>query len=424
MSAPRPPLPSSVDLIVVGAGTAGAATAAFAAERGLRVVCLDRRPLTGAGARWVNGVTRAALREAGIVPDEGLAEPPRFHLVSAHRRVTVPRHDIVDLDMRALVAQLQARAQAAGATLIGDVAVRGRDGVTVLTDAGPVRGRWIVDASGLAGAGLIANAAVAAEHLCVAAQGVYEVRDRAGAAAYFAARDIPLGEICARVGIAGGFSLLNVRVHPGGDTVGVLTGSIPALGHPGGKALRDEFVRAQPWIGPMIYGGGGAIPLRRPREELTDGKVILVGDTACQVFAAHGSGIGAGILAGKLVAETLAAGGTPFDYEVAWHRRWGGMFAAYDAVRRWNQHQTPDELDAVIARGVFDAELARAGLDQDLPRLSPRALATKLPAALRERGVIELATRTAAALALGRLFPRRGPARRAWSAAMQRLLPV
>jgi flavin-dependent dehydrogenase len=416
-------LPHSADLVVIGGGTAGAATAGFAAAHGLRVVLLERRPLDRAGARWVNGVTRAALREAGLTVPDAAAAPPRFHLVTANHRVTVPRHDVVDLDMRALVAQLHDRARAAGAELIGEVQVTGREDRTVRTDRGAITARWIVDASGLAGPGLLDTPPVAPEHLCAAAQGVYEVRDRAGAAAYFAALGLPLGEICAHVGVAGGYSLINVRVHPGGDTVGVLTGTIPALGHPGGKVVRDDFVRAQPWIGPMVFGGGGAIPLRRPREELTDGTVVLVGDTGCQVFPAHGSGIGAGILAGKLLADTLARGGTPFDYEVAWHRRWGGLFAAYDAVRRWNQGQTGAELDRVIGRGLVDSS-SRAGLDQTLPQVSPGALARKLPGALRERGVVALGARTAAAMALGPKFPPRGRARRAWSAAMQRLLPV
>lgn len=417
-------IPDSADLAVVGAGTAGAATAAFAAERGLRVVCLDRRPLGRAGAHWVNGVTRTALREAGITPREPLGPAPRFHLVAGRHRVVVDEHDVVDLDMRALVAQLQERAQAAGATLLGQINVLGRDGDTLVTDAGRLRARWIVDASGLAGADLLATPRVGPEHLCAAAQGVYEVRDRAGAEAYFASVGVVPGEVCANVGVAGGFSVLNVRLHHDGATLGVLTGSIPVLGHPGGKAVRDDFVRAQPWLGALIYGGAGAIPLRRPREELTDGTVILVGDTGCQVFPAHGSGIGAGILAGKLLAETLAGGGTPFDYEVAWHRRWGGLFAAYDAVRRWNQAQTGAQLEELMGRGMVDVDFARAGLDQVLPALGPRALACKLPRAIRERGVLSLGARTAAATALGPRFPARGPARQAWSAAMQRVLPV
>jgi menaquinone-9 beta-reductase len=417
-------LPDTVDIAIVGAGTAGAATAAFAAARGFRVACVDRRPLADAGARWVNGVTRAALRELQIDALPDIDPPARFHLLTSRQRVTVDHHDVVDVDMRALVAHLHARALTAGAMVIGDVVVRGRDGATLITDRGRIRARWLVDASGLTGAGLLPVPAIAPQHLCAAAQAVYEVDDRDRAAEYFANHGVGLGEVCAHVGVAGGYSVCNVRLHGDGHSVGVLTGSIPALGHRSGKAILDQFVGAQPWIGARQYGGAGAIPLRRPRDELTDGVVALVGDVGCQVFPAHGSGIGAGMLAGKLLADTLAADGTLFDYELAWHRRCGGLFAAYDAVRRWNQVQTVDDIDRMIRRGLFDVEFARAGLDQDWPQLTREAISRKFPGALYDTTVVQLAARTTAARALGERFPPRGRRRAAWSAIMQRLIPV
>ena len=105
------------DVIVVGAGSSGAAAAALLAERGMRVACVERRPLANAGARWVNGVPRAAFIEAGIaLPGRGESEgrPAPFHLVAAGGRALVPEHDVIDIDMRKLVARLQARALARG----------------------------------------------------------------------------------------------------------------------------------------------------------------------------------------------------------------------------------------------------------------------------------------------------------------------
>ena len=57
-------LPDEVDVVIVGGGTAGAAAAAAFAARGARTLCVDRRDLTEAGARWVNGVPRRLLAEA------------------------------------------------------------------------------------------------------------------------------------------------------------------------------------------------------------------------------------------------------------------------------------------------------------------------------------------------------------------------
>jgi len=415
---------------IVGAGTSGAAAARYFAERGARVVCGERRPLDQAGARWVNGVTRAALAEAQIdLPRSArFGDPHPFHLITASGRVSVREHDVIDIDMRALVALLQDQAQAAGATLVGATTVRGRDGDTLVTDRGRVRARWLVDASGLAGARLLDQPTIAVDHLCAAAQAVYEVADRDAARAWFLGHGVPPGEVYGRLGLAGGFSILNVRLHGDADTVGILTGSIPSLGFPSGKAMLDELVRTQPWIGRRVFGGSGAIPLRRPYDRLATGNVALLGDAACQVFPAHGSGIGAGMLAAKLLSDTLAAGGTLRDYEVAWHRRWGGLFAAYDAFRRWNQTLDPALLDALMAAGVIDAITARAGLDQTMPRLSFAALAPKARALGRQRallpGLAKVAARVGAAHLLSAIYPRDARALGPWSRGMARVLAV
>src|SRR4051794_11882833 len=101
------------DVIVVGAGSSGAALAGFLAERGLKVVCVEQRPLAEAGARWINGIPRAAFVEAGVAlptGEESDGVPAPFHLVAAGKHVLVPTHDVIEVDMRHLVARLQARA--------------------------------------------------------------------------------------------------------------------------------------------------------------------------------------------------------------------------------------------------------------------------------------------------------------------------
>jgi hypothetical protein len=227
---------------------------------------------------------------------------------------------------------------AAGAVLRGEVSVLGRDDDRLATSAGPMHARWIIDASGVAGARLLAQPTVKRQHLCAAAQEVREVTDRAAAEAFFARNGVATGEVLGLIGVAGGYSVLNLRLHHGGATMGILTGSIPSLGFPSGKTLLDEFVRDHAWVGQRVFGGSGAIPLCRAHDRLADDRVALLGDAACQVFPAHGSGVGAGLLAARLLADTLAGGGSLRDYEVAWQRRHGGLFAFFDVFRRWNQN--------------------------------------------------------------------------------------
>ena len=426
-------LSSPVDVTVVGAGSSGAAAAAMLAERGLRVVVIERRELDEAGARWVNGVPRAAFRDAGVAlpgPDESLGAPVAFHLLAPGGRLTVREHDLLDVDMRRLVARLQARAIAAGARFVDGVAVRGVDddagGAVVRTDRGDVRARWVIDASGLAGARLLGQPAPARERVCAAAQEVREVRDAGAARAWFEAHGVPAGEIVAFVGVAGGFSVLNVRLHARDATVGILTGSIPALGFPSGRALLDEFVAAHPWIGARVFGGGGPIPLGRAHPRLAGERIALLGDAGAQVFPAHGSGVGAGMVAARLLADTIEAGAPLRAYEVAWQRRYGGVFAFFEAVRRWNQRSDGATIGRLLDRGVIDEATLRAGIDQVMPRPALAGLPTRVRALLAEPGLArELAgtvVRSAAVRAMYARYPRRVERVEAWTRRVDWLL--
>lgn len=413
------------DVIVVGAGTSGAALAGMLAERGVRVLCVEKRRLAEAGARWINGVPRSAFADAGIpLPgtDESDGKPAVFHLVAGGGRVLVPTHDVIEVDMRKLVARLQARAMAAGADFRDEVSVRGRDEGQLDTTDGPLHARWIVDASGMTGARLLDQPRVHRDDVCAAAQEVREVLDRDAALEYFGKHDVREGEVLGFVGVAGGYSVLNVRLHHGGATIGILTGSIPSLGFPSGKAILDDFVARHPWVGARVFGGAGPIPLRRAHDRLANDRVALLGDAGCQVFPAHGSGIGAGMIAARLLADTLVRGGSLREYEVAWQRKHGGVFAFFDVFRRWNQTVSEETIGRAMQGGLIDAETLRAGIDQALPRPSLRTVATKARGLVAQPVLAKVAARSIAVRALYSRYPRHPDRVAAWARQVDRLL--
>jgi D-hydroxyproline dehydrogenase subunit beta len=59
------PTPDVADVVVVGAGIIGAATACFAARAGLRVVVLDRGPVAGGTSGRGEGNLLVSDKEAG-----------------------------------------------------------------------------------------------------------------------------------------------------------------------------------------------------------------------------------------------------------------------------------------------------------------------------------------------------------------------
>lgn len=375
-----------VDIAVVGAGTAGAAAALLAAQRGFEVVCLERRGLDDAGARWVNGVPGASFERAGIArpqPPERLAAGVDFHLVAGFgpERVTIRDHDLMEVDMRRLVARLQREAAAAGAELIGDTRVEGVDAEGLHTSRGLVKARWYVDASGLTGARLLGVPRPEPSDICAAAQQVHRITDERAARDFFAAHRAQLGETLCFAGIAGGYSILNVRADDG--HVSILTGSIPAEGYRSGKKILEDFVAEHDWVGERDFGGARAIPIGEPDATLHRGPVVAIGDAASQVFAAHGSGIGAGMIAARLLIDALSDGRGPAGYQRDWHSEFGGLFAAYATFRRFSQTLDAEDLTRLMRSGLMDAELAAQGLEQRMPRPDPALLAAKLRAAMR-----------------------------------------
>ena len=422
-------LPASVDLCVVGAGTAGAALSVHAASRGLSVVCLDRRPLHDAGARWVNGVGREDFAQAGFDAPSGpelRGADTAFHLTAGWgpERLTLRGHGVLEVDMRHLVARLQGLAVEAGASLHGGVHVQAVEDHLVRTSAGTIEADVVADASGLGGARLLPSVPVPSTDICAAAQAVHTVADPAGARAFLEQHRVGEDETLCFSGIAGGYSILNVRVAHG--EVGLLTGSIPADGHRSGRRMVADFLAEQPWIGPQVFGGHRPIPLGLPQPVLARGRIVRLGDAAGQVFAAHGSGIAAGMIAARTLAEALAHGGGPNAYAVEWMRTHGGLFAAYDCFRRFSQRLTLDELRTLFQSGLIDEASAVAGLAQTLPRLDP-ALLTRLPAGLAQAGgrlarsLAATAGRMGALLALYRAYPAAEHRRRAWTRAVTRL---
>lgn len=141
------------DLLIVGGGPAGLATAIEARFAGLDVVVVDRRkpPVDGACGEGLmpGGVTR--LGGLGINLDRLPSHPFRGVRYIGSQVVAEGRFKSgVGLGIRRSIlhAELSRRAAELGVDLRWGVTVRGFDGDDVETDTGPLRGRWVVAADG------------------------------------------------------------------------------------------------------------------------------------------------------------------------------------------------------------------------------------------------------------------------------------
>jgi flavin-dependent dehydrogenase len=209
------------------------------------------------------------------------------------------------------------------------------------------------------------------DELCSASDVHHEVADRAGAEEFLVRHGAVAGDSVTFVGVSGGFSTCAVTVTPDLTHVGMVTGCLANGRYSTGSKIVADRCAQEPWIGPPVATGTGVIPLRRPYARLTAGGVALVGDAACQVFPAHGSGIGIGLVAGSMLAEGVAAVDDPGDphelwrrYQAPFQRGVGSDLLAFDVLRRATTRLGSDGVDGLVRSGLMGAHTTQTGLEQ------------------------------------------------------------
>ncbi len=384
------------DAVVVGAGSAGAAAAWQLARRGLRVALVEAGPAAAAGARWRNGIPAWMFYEARVprpVPPElrGGEEPVTLLSRDGAHGFRLPVGPFWQVDMGRLVDRLQGLAVGAGATLLDRAPVEaveldGGRPVAVIAGGRRLRGALFVDATGAARAlcrGVPAleryQPEVTGPDVCHAVQRVAAVADPAGAAAFARRMHVPPGEVVSWIGVDAGFSTLTVGLDARCAEVDLLAGSAgPGIS---ADAILGEFVDREPWIGEEVIGGRGSIPLRHPYHRLAAPGVVAIGDAGCMVYPAHGSGVGFGLIAGRMLAEVVCTWDDPGCHDGVWawqarfQRQHGVTLAATDLFRRISQELGGAGVAALMEAGFVSAESSLPGLLQRLPGASPATLA-------------------------------------------------
>lgn len=417
-----------VDVAIVGAGSAGAAAAAQCAHRGMVVALLDARPMDRAGACWANLIPRWFFEEAGIPAPQSpelQARPAVHHLLAGHGPQGLQmRGDLFfDVDMRLLTRRLQQAAHHAGAMLHGEVRVTGWDGRLLQTSGQTLEPRWVVDASGLHGVRLLGQPPPGPRSICDARQQIHRVARRAEAISFLAARGVAERQVLNLGGLYGGFSTVTVRLD--GEHLGLLVGTVPGDGHPPAAEILAGFIQRHRWIGERIYGGGRQIPIRRPYDVLARGRVALLGDAASQVFPPHGSGVGFGLVAARMLADALDEERGVEGYAADFQRRHGGNLAAHDLFRRFQQDLPRHHLGHLMAAGLMTEQALLRALIQRSPRPGARDLARLLWGSRRAPELAAQLSRLVIRMGLVKAYYQLYPARESqvasWAARLERL---
>lgn len=140
------------DIVIIGAGFSGLVCARIAAERGLTVAVVDRKPEPGARIHTTGIIVKEAAAELDI-PPELVRKVPGVRVYTpglAHVDLSSPGYYFLATDTPALLRWLAAQAADAGARLFFGTAFAGArrdDGWTIL-ESPAIRGRFLIAADG------------------------------------------------------------------------------------------------------------------------------------------------------------------------------------------------------------------------------------------------------------------------------------
>lgn len=332
----EPPAPAPVsrqyDVVVVGAGPAGATAARFAAERGLQVLLLGKRQEIGSPVRCAEGINSDMLLPF-LEPEERwisakIRRPQMVAEDTGEERSFAGEETGYVLERRVFDRVLAEKAVVSGArvmvktTAIGLVVERGAlrglratDGRTELE----IEARVVIGADGVESrvgqwAGL--DCVMRPGDCLVCAQYLLAGIDVDPECCYYY-----LGEDLAPGGYA--------WVFPKGDNkANVGLGVQADLARASAMEYLLRFLGHHPWLeqGSPVTLVTGAVPTGVARGSIVTDGLILVGDAARQADPLTGGGIANAMLAGKLAAEVAAQAVEAGDVSAlalrAYEKRW------------------------------------------------------------------------------------------------------
>ena len=352
------PHPTLYDILVVGSGPAGASVARVAAERGLRVLLVDKKQELGAPIQCSGAVSAHALRDSGIAPSDAFISTSVFGFAtySATGQVTTMDYRVLApgkygknplgyvVDRRRFDRHLMTLAERAGAEVWLKTEALGytpRDDGAVAVHLNrfgeqlKVHTRVIVGADGVQSqvgrwAGL--KTQIKLNELASCLQFVVDGVESDGL----------LEIVAGHQWAPGGYAWLFPKGH-GYAEVGL--GIIRTMTDKDARwhlknFMQRSFLADRLKDCRVLEVQGGGVPLTSPLKQQYADNIILVGDAARHVNPITGGGIHTalrgGIIAGNFLADFLPTRQSPvaenlFEYQSRWLREFGN--ALWDLYR-------------------------------------------------------------------------------------------
>ncbi|MGY5863070.1 MAG: NAD(P)/FAD-dependent oxidoreductase [Candidatus Thorarchaeota archaeon] len=369
-----------LDVIIVGAGSAGCVTARRCAELGLKTLLVDRKVKKLIGQKVCGDeVSKAHFEDTGIDYPEGdeistVIQGADVYPPSMINELQVrgwAEFDGWTVNRLSFGQRLLKEAIAAGVkfqpdTHVGGPMIRGSQiiGIECKDSSGDdkiLRSKIVVDASGFAAT--IRNK--------IDSDLVENNIDKGDIALCY--REIlklkmPLAEPeVARVFLGGNIAPQGYAwIFPKGtQEINAGVGITGGKGRGSPKSHFEKFKETYPLLfeSTVIEGKGGAVPVRRPLKSLVGNGVAFVGDAALQVNPIHGGGIGAGMRAGIILGEVIKGAIARRDleatglwsYNTRYLTNFGRRLASLEIFRRLLQGVSDEDMDYGFEKRLLEA---------------------------------------------------------------------
>ena len=379
------------EVVVAGAGVAGASAAYFISRKGFKVLLVDVKPYARAGdkpcgdAIGKHHFDELGMEYPGREELEGLVKAVDVYSPSEGARYRVLGEgfevDRVRFTQRLIRGAVDRGAEYLDGAQVSRPIVRGGSVVgAVLWRRG--RGFWevysdvVIDATGICRAvvsklpkGWPISEALNPRDTNIAYREVRVLRE-------------PIDEpevlriyISKKVAPGGYWWLFPYSLREGYVNVGL--GVQGGVGNPNPKTLLRRYVVSRPELrgSTVVEAGGAAIPTRRPANTLVWNGVAVVGDAAFTVNPLHGGGKGSAMLSSYCVSEAVAEalgerGATASELWYAntcYIRRYGAKQAVLDLFRLFLQGLSDDDLEFGMSRKIIrEDDLNKISLKGDL----------------------------------------------------------
>jgi geranylgeranyl reductase family protein len=370
-----------LDVIVVGAGSAGCVTARRCAELGLKTLLVDRKREELVGKKVCGDeISKTHFEATGCDYPEGKeistvirgadVYPPNMRnelKVRGWAEFDGWTVDRLNFGQRLLKEAIDAGVLFKPETHVGGPTIRGTQvtGIEMKDKDGEEKtfqSSVVVDASGFA-----ATIRNKIDHELV--ENKIDKGDIALCYREILKLKMPLAEPeVARVFLGGNIAPQGYAwIFPKGvQEINAGVGITGGKGRGSPKSHFEKFKKTYPLLfdSTVIDGQGGAVPVRRPLKSLVGNGVAFVGDAALQVNPIHGGGIGAGMRAGIILGEVikgaiarrnLTATGL-WSYNTRYLSNFGRRLASLEIFRRLLQAVSDEDMNYGFEKRLLEAD--------------------------------------------------------------------